>query len=56
MLRARHLIFFLFPSTSLWCAPLVSRSLLLSISSRFALASSDISFFFCPLSPVFFLL
>ena len=46
MLRARHLIFFLFPSTSLWCAPLVSRSLLLSISSRFALASSDISFFF----------
>lgn len=43
MLRARH---FFFPSTSLWCAPLVSRSLLLSISSRFKLGSSEISFFF----------
>lgn len=54
MLRVRH---FFSPSTSLWCAPLVSRSLLLSISSRFTLGSSDISFFFfffVP-SPVFFL-
>jgi hypothetical protein len=46
---------FFFPSTSLWCAPLVSR-LLLSISSRFTLVSSDISFFVLfPLSRFFFL-